>query len=167
MTVTVTIIPENGKNQPETLFINFIQREYTNIKDASYSKEEKCKYTYITLEGECTTRTYFPDYPSAVKWCKNYIRESDYIVKVDDNTGLTNNQENWYANVIKTKASYLVAEHPELYKQCPYCEQAFFINPKRPKQKKFCNETHQSNYNSRIYRERLKKNNDKPLTSNK
>lgn len=165
MTVTVTIIPENGKNQPETLFINFIQREYTNIQDASYSKEEKCKYSYITLDGELTTRAYFPDYPSAVKWCKTYIRESDYVVKVDDNTGLTNNQENWYANVIKTKATLLVEEFPENYGQCLYCKQAFIKDHKHPNKKKFCNETHRSNYNSRIYREKVKENNGKPLTS--
>lgn len=165
MTVTVTIIPENGKNQPETLFINFIKRGYNDIQETTYSKEDKCKYTYITLDGECTTRAFFPDYPSAVKWCKKYIRESDYIVKVDDNTGLTNNQENWYSNVIKTKAYFLTQEYPETYAQCPYCKQAFTRDPKHPNQKKFCNETHQSNYNSRIYREKVKKNNGKPLTS--
>lgn len=156
MTVTVTIIPEY-KQQPETLFINFIERKYNDIKDATHSKEEKCKYTYITLDGELTTRVFFPDYPSAVKWCKTYIRESDYIVKVDDNTGLTNNQENWYANVIKTKATLLVEELPYTYGQCLYCKQAFIKDPKHPNKRKFCNETHRTNYGSRLYRENKKK----------
>lgn len=156
MTVTVTIIPEY-KQQPETLFINFIERKYNDIKDATHSQAEKCKYTTITLDGELTTRVFFPDYPSAVKWCKTYIRESDYIVKVDDNTGLTNNQENWYANVIKTKATLLVDEFPDTYLQCLYCKQAFIKDPKHPNKRKFCNETHRSNYGSRLYRENKKK----------
>lgn len=156
MTVTVTIIPEY-KQQPETLFINFIERKYNDIKDCTHSQAEKCKYTYITLDGELTTRAFFPDYPSAVKWCKTYIRESDYIVKVDDNTGLTNNQENWYSNVIKTKATLLVEEFPDTYGQCLYCKQAFIKDPKHPNKRKFCNETHRSNYGSRLYRENKKK----------
>lgn len=162
MTVTVTIIPEY-KQQPETLFINFIERKYNDIKDCTHSKAEKCKYTYITLDGELTTRAFFPDYPSAVKWCKTYIRESDYIVKVDDNTGLTNNQENWYANVIKTKASILVEEFPDTYGQCLYCKQAFIKDPKHPNKRKFCNETHRTNYGSRLYRENKKKKSQQTL----
>lgn len=162
MTVTVTIIPEY-KQQPETLFIMFIGRNYNDIKEAIHSQAEKCKYTYITLDGEVTTRVYFPDYPSAVKWCKTYIRESDYVVKVDDNTGLTNNQENWYANVIKTKATLLVEEFPETYGQCLYCKQAFIKDPKHPNKRKFCNETHRTNYGSRIYRENKKKKSQQTL----
>lgn len=162
MALAVTIIPEY-KQQPETLFINFIERKYTNINDCTHSTEEKCKYTYITIDGELTTRVYFPDYPSAVKWCKTYIRESDYIVKVDDNTGLTNNQENWYANVIKTKASLLVEEYPETYGQCLYCKQSFIKDPKHPNKRKFCNETHRNNYGSRLYRENKKKKSQQTL----
>ena len=162
MAVTVTIIPEY-KQQPETLFINFIERKYTDINDCTHSTTEKCKYTYITLDGELTTRAFFPDYPSAVKWCKTYIRESDYVVKVDDNTGLTNNQENWYANVIKAKASILVEEFPEIYGQCLYCNQSFIKDPKHPNKRKFCNNTHQTNYNSRVYRENKKKKSQQTL----
>lgn len=156
MAVAVTIIPQY-KQQPETLFINFIERKYTDINDCTHSTEEKCKYTSVTLDGELTTRVFFPDYPRAVKWCKTYIRESEYVVKVDDNTGLTNNQENWYANIIKTKATLLVEEFPETYGQCLYCKQAFIKDPKHPNKRKFCNETHRTNYGSRLYRENKKK----------
>lgn len=165
MTIAVTIIPEKGK-QPETLFINYVQRPYESIDDANHSTTEKCKYAPIILDGEQTTRVYFATYPLAVKWCKTYIRESDYVVKVDDNTGLTNNQENWYSNVIKTKATLLGEEFPDTYGQCLYCKQAFIKDPKHPNKRKFCNETHRTNYGSRLYRENKKKKSQQTLTTN-
>lgn len=155
MTIAVTIIPEKGQ-QPETLFINYVQRPYTSIDDANHSTTEKCKYAPIILDGEQTTRVYFANYPLAVKWCKTYIRESDYIVKVDDNTGLTNNQENWYANVIRIKAGTLEQEYPDVYQTCPYCGNAFFKTTKNPR-KKYCSEQHRKNHNSLINKAKKRK----------
>lgn len=146
MTLVVTIIPAQGKTQPETLFINFSTRSYDDIQDCSISYEEHCKYMGINLDGEFTTRVFFREYKDAVRWCKNYIRESENIVKVDDNTGLTNNQENWYNTVIKTHSQVLMDNDPDNYAVCHYCGFAFHVNPSYPK-KKFCCNQHRNNFN--------------------
>lgn len=142
MTFVVTIIPEQGAT-PETLFINHSSRNYDDIKDCSISYTEHCKYMSITLDGEITTRVFFRTYSEVVKWCKTYIRESENIVKVDDNTGATSNQENWYSNVIKTKAEMIAQYDPENYGFCLYCKNAFKIKSNR---KKFCSNQHKTNY---------------------
>lgn len=144
MTFVVTIIPEQGNTAPETLFINHSSREYNDIKDCSVSYEEHCKYMSITLDGEITTRIFFRTYSEVVKWCKAYIREAENIVKVDDNTGATNNQENWYSNVIKTKAEIIAQADPDNYAVCPYCKMAF---KRKGDMKKFCSAQHKTNYN--------------------
>lgn len=118
MTVTVTIIPPYAK-QEETLLINTMQRSYNDIKADSHDMEAHCKYSIVTLDGEITTRAYFRDYVQAVVFCKQYMRDSEEVVKVDDRTGLTNNQENWYSNIIKAKRAVLGV--PVNTKTCPEC----------------------------------------------
>lgn len=148
MTVTVTIIPPYNK-QEETLLINYMERSYNDIKADSHDVEAHCKYSMVKLDGEITTRAYFRDYAKAVSFCKKYMRDSEEVVKVDDRTGLTNEQENWYSTIIKTKRSILGT--PVNVKICPECGATL---PEGTR-KSYCDNKCRFRYNNR--KQKLKK----------